>query len=82
MEKMISEEEADKKFEPKVAFSLMHKDIQVGGFSERTTLELIAFIHELKMNEQHMLIKNIDGEIVAMIDYQTVLESSFEFEEF
>jgi hypothetical protein len=78
----ILEKEKEETFEPKTAFSLMHKDIQVGGFSERTTLELIAFIHELKMNEQHMLIKNIDGEIVAMIDYQTVLESSFEFEEF
>ena len=69
-------------FEPKTAFSLMHKDIQVGGFSERTTLELIEFINTLKDCGYHMLIKNIDGEIVAMIDAKTVAESSFEFESF
>jgi hypothetical protein len=78
----ILEPEKEKPFEPKTAFSLMHKDIQVGGFSERTTMELISFISILKENGYYMLIKNIDGEIVAMIDAKTVVEASFEFESF
>tara|TARA_R110002051_G_scaffold322875_1_gene414759 strand:+ start:881 stop:1387 length:507 start_codon:yes stop_codon:yes gene_type:complete len=70
-----------KMFDPKVSFELIHKDVQVGGFSERTTLELINFINDVKNSGKHMLIKNIDGEITFMVDSQTVFESSFEFKE-
>jgi hypothetical protein len=78
----ILKKEEEKPFEPKTAFSLMHSDLQVGGFSERTTLELIQFIGDIKKNYKHMLIKNVDGEIVAMVDAKTVFEASFEFESF
>lgn len=73
--------EEEKTFEPKVAFTLVHKDIQINGFTERTLIELINFISSVKKNYKHMLIKNVDGEIYAMADAKVVHEASFEFEE-
>jgi hypothetical protein len=77
----ILEKEKEKPFEPKTAFTLIHPNIVVNGFTDRTTLELIEFINTLKDSGYYMLIKNIDGDIISYVDEKTVLEASFEFEE-
>ena len=79
-ESKMNEPEDEKTFKPKVAFTLIHKDIQINGFTERTLPELINFISEAKKNYNHMLIKDVDGEIFAMADARVVHEASFEFE--
>jgi hypothetical protein len=75
----LVEVDEEKVFTPKTEFSVMHADLQVGGYSERTTSELIQFLCDTKADNQHLLIYNSEGEISAMIDSKTLRESSFEF---
>tara|TARA_R110002020_G_scaffold392352_4_gene602629 strand:+ start:305 stop:838 length:534 start_codon:yes stop_codon:yes gene_type:complete len=71
----------DKTFNPKTSFSLMHVDLQVPGFTEKTTMELVDFILEAKANHEPILITDMNGKIVSLVDSKTVSEASFEFQE-
>ena len=67
-------------FNPKTSFSLILSDLKVDGFTERTTVELVNFILESKRDFKPMIIKDANGQIVALIDKNTVNEASFRFQ--